>query len=279
MKRASERCALKLAQISKLCDKYCAVPAQKPKDSNASNFFFISMWDAVSRFAEDVQDTVVQLVSAETFATQFESLLNELKTEMDPLQLALSAKTSADVAELLERSLAPMEGHEELKKMIGKELEEVREAIAKDHGEVMSKLEEVGPVLDKIYRDQRKAFDDILIGQNKIIALLDGGSDLDAKDLIEREFKKHQLVHEQIEYDEVEGYLGCGGFGLVYEGTFQYQKVAIKVSRKELLSKRVMSEEKWEKRKLLFMREIVLCKNLHHTYVVAKKSSDARAKS
>ena len=221
------------------------------------------------------------MVTAETFAEKFETLMKELAVEMEPLHLAVSTQTSSDVSKLLERSREPLERHEDLKKTIEEELEEVRDELSKQHGELMDKLAEVGPKLDKIYQEQRKAFEELRQGQqkaaaaasqlnakaDKIIALLNSGSDKDVKGLLEKEFARHELSLKDVEYDsdDEDRFRGQGGFGSVYEGKFQFQDVAVKVSNRIF---KKLPEGKWRKMKFLFKREIVLCKGLQHAHLM-----------
>ncbi len=231
---------------------------------------------------KDVQDTVVRMVTAETFAEKFETLMKELAVEIEPLHLAVSTQMSSDVSKLLELSREPLQRNEDLKKAIEEELEEVRDEMSKQHGALMNKLSEVSPKLDKIYQEQRKAFEELRQGQqkaaaavsklsaktDKIIALLNSASDEDVKGLLEKEFARHELSLNDVEYnsEDEDRFLGQGGFGSVYEGKFQFQDVAVKVSNR--ISKKEVPKERWTKMKFLFKREIVLCKELQHAHLM-----------
>ena len=188
------------------------------------------------------------MVTAETFAENFETLMKELAVEIKPLHLAVSTQMSSDVSKLLELSREPLQRSEGLKKAIEEELEDVRYEMSKQHDELMNKLSEVSPKLDKIYQEQRKAFEELRQGQqeaaaaasqlntkaDKIIALLNSGNDEDVKGLLEKEFATHELSLKDVEWDpeDEDRFLGQGGFGSVYEGKFQFQDVAVKVSNR-----------------------------------------------
>ena len=105
MKESSGRVALLLAQIKELIESYCLEPPEEQK----VNPSWIPAWDAIKGAAKYVQDTIVQMVTAEAFAEAFEEHMTNLSAEMDALSLAISSKVSHNVNELLKKAnQAPM---------------------------------------------------------------------------------------------------------------------------------------------------------------------------
>ena len=270
LKLSSARCALKLAQLKKLCDKYCAAPSSAPKGGRGASPW-AQAWNAVEAFAVGVQNTVVQMVSAETFASHFEEMMRALDAEMRTLHVALSAQTRQDINKMMERSLQPLRRHEELYKKIAASLDEQQETIVDNHAAVMEKLTPLSRTLDAIFEEQRRARAEILAGQGRvagrvdaaarklggkldlILDLLNNADDREVQGIVESDFPQRCIDRREVKiFRTNKGFLGKGGFGRVFLGKWGRNDVAIKESEE------VFADDEWQRTKMLFMREICL---------------------
>ena len=161
-------------------------------------------------------------------------------------------------------------------------LEEMREKMKEMHGEVMGKLDEISQKLDDVFEKLSAKVDTLQAGQEKVLksvsgiqgdlqqlfALLDKrdkADEFEAK-VVNKDFARYTINYDGLEVDREEDELFANKNGTTYEGSYEYQEVAVRM--KEISSK--VPTEEWKSIKDLFMREICLCCNkaMRHTNLI-----------
>ena len=291
MNEAASRVALGLAHVKELITDYSLAPTQEPaKDDDEGAWS--SAWAAIEGAAGYVKEVVITMITAETFADQFNEHMRNLSADMDVLQVSVTSKISHNINELLARAdeRLPMKSNRELMGKISSVLDDIRADFKRNHEEIMSKLDSISRKLDETFNKIEDKVHENLAAQTRTIrsatviqtdlkllyqqicaSRAPGGdaNDGELEQAVERLFKKHERLPDSIEVDveDEDTLLGKSrdGMASVYIGTFNYQEVAVWIKSFHLS----LSDQAWEEEKRHFREEIVLTahKDMKHRHL------------